>query len=219
MRNLVIFGDSQFAERLFKYITVEQVDRVVAFTQEENFIMRKDIQGVPVIPFERLFSAINNDFSIIIGVGYSKMNALRSDVYYKCKLKGCNVASYISSKALVYSDDIGEGCFVCPGAIIGPDVQLGVCNYMESGAILSHDNHFGNFNFISTNAIFGGFTKVGNNCFFGLHCTIKDDIGISDNNLIGASANVLKSINYTGGVIVGNPANRLENKTSTETKI
>lgn len=219
MRNLVIFGDTHFAERLFKYINIEQIDRVVAFTQEEKYIVRSDIQGVPVIPFERLYSAINNDFSIIIGIGYSKMNSIRSGVYYNCKQQGYNVASYISSKALVYSDDIGEGCFVCPGAIIGPDVQLGVCNYMESGVIMSHDNRLGNFNFISTNAVFGGFTKVGNNCFFGLHCTIKDNIVISDNNLIGSSANVLKSINSTGGVIVGNPANRLENKMSNDIKL
>ena len=54
MRNLVIFGDTQYAERLYKYIVLEGVDRVIAFTQEKNFVSRKSIQGIPVMNFGEL---------------------------------------------------------------------------------------------------------------------------------------------------------------------
>ena len=218
MRNLVIFGDTQFAERLSKYIILEGMDCVVAFTQEERYMTRTYINGIPVVPFEKLCSYVKDDFEIILGIGYTKMNSLRAQLYYLCKETGYKVGSYISSNALVYSDAIGEGNFVCPGAVVGPGCQMGIGNYMESSAVLTHDNILGDFNFISTNAVFGGFACVDNNCFFGLHSTIKNDVHIASDNLVGASVNILKSIGCRGGG-VGNPARQLVDKQSIDTKI
>lgn len=214
MRKLVIFGDSLFAERLSKYIIIERKDRVVAFTQEERFMHRSAINGVPVIPFHKLNADLRNDFFIILGLGYSRMNFLRKEVYQMCLSAGYIVDSYISTQALIYSDNIDEGNFVCPGAVIGPGCKLGIGNYMESGTILTHDNIVGSFNFFSTNTICGGFTKIMNNCFLGLHSTLKDNITIADQSLIGSSANVLKSIYCRGGVYIGNPARKIIGKSS-----
>ena len=61
MRNLVIFGDTHFSERLYKYIEIEKKDHVIAFTQEKEFITRNDLLGVPVIPFEKLGKKISMD--------------------------------------------------------------------------------------------------------------------------------------------------------------
>ena len=41
MRNLIIFGDTPFAERLFKYISIEAKDKIIAFTQEKSFVHAK----------------------------------------------------------------------------------------------------------------------------------------------------------------------------------
>lgn len=199
MRNLIIFGDTTFAERLFKYISFEGRDKVIAFTQEQNFISKRELQGLPVIPFEEL-ETLNLDFEIVIGIGYTQMNQLKKKVYDLCKSKGYKVATYISTNAIVYTNDIQEGCFLAPGAVVGPGCKLGKANFLGSSVVLSHDNEIGDFNFISTNAVFGGFSKVKDNCFFGLHCTIKDGIDIASNNLFGSAANVLMSINIPGGI-------------------
>lgn len=219
MRNLIIFGDTPFAQRLFRYIQFEAKDKVVAFTQEKNFMNHSSLQGVPVLPFETLDKSMKEGFEIVIGIGYAQMNQLKRKIYNKCKEKGYKVATYISSKALVYADMIGEGCFIAPGAVIGPDCRLGICNYLESSVILSHDTTLGDFNFLSTNAVFGGNSKVGDNCFFGLHSTVRDGISIASNNLFGSSSNILKSISYIGGVFVGNPARQLVDKKSDNTII
>ena len=219
MRNLIIFGDTPFAERLFKYISIEAKDKVIAFTQEKSFVSRKEIQGVPVVSFEELDEHFNEDFEIIIGIGYTQMNQLKKKIYNMCKEKNYKVGTYISSNAIVYSTEFGEGCFIAPGVVIGPDCHMGVCNYIASSAVLSHDNALGDFNFISTNAVFGGNARIENNCFFGLHSTVKDGIAIASNNLFGSCANVIKSISYTGGVFVGNPARQLVGKVSNSTNI
>lgn len=218
MRNLIIFGDTTFAERLFKYISFEGIDKVIAFTQEQNFISKRELQGLPVIPFENLGN-LNKEFEIVIGIGYTQMNKLKKKVYDLCANNGYKVATYISTNATIYTDDIQEGCFLAPGAVVGPGCKLGKANFLASSVVLSHDNEIGDFNYISTNAVFGGFSKVKDNCFFGLHCTIKDGINIASNNLFGSAANVLKSVNISGGVFVGNPARQLVNKESVTTKI
>ena len=37
MKNLVIYGDSPFAERIYSYIRIEGRDRVVGFVNDESF--------------------------------------------------------------------------------------------------------------------------------------------------------------------------------------
>lgn len=219
MRNLIIFGDTPFAERLYKYITIEGKDKVIAFTQEKNFITQSELQGIPVLRFEDLKTLVDVEFEIILGIGYTKMNQLKEKLYSLCIVNDYIVATYISTNAFVYTDEIGAGSFVAPGTNVGPGCKLGIGNYLASAVVLSHDNNIGNFNFFSSNAVFGGFAKVGNNCFFGLHCTVKDNIVIADNNLIGSSANLLKSIHQNNGVYVGNPARALIEKDSMNTNI
>lgn len=219
MRNLVIFGNTPFAERLFKYISIENRDKVIAFTQDKDYISNYELQGIPVLPFEELNTLLCNQFEVILGIGYAKMNQIKKTIYSKCKIKGYRIATYISTNAIVYSEDIQDGCFIAPGAVVGPGCKLGCGNYLASSVILSHDNELGNFNFLSTNAVFGGFSKVSDNCFFGLHCTVRDGVTVASNNLFGSATNILESITCSGGVFVGNPAHQLLNKESLTTKI
>lgn len=214
MRNLVILGNTPFAERLYYYISFEGVDKVIAFTQEADYITNCRLHELPVLPFEELASRIDRDFEIILGIGYTRMNSLRRSLYDMCINNGYKIATYISTNAISYTKNIGIGCFIAPGCIIGPNCALGNGNYLGSSVVLSHDNVVGDFNFMSTNSVFGGYSKVGNNCFFGLHSTIKDNIEIADNNLIGSQTNVLKSIINTGGVFIGNPARQLVDRES-----
>lgn len=218
MRNLIIFGDTPFSERLFKYIEFEGKDRVIAFTQEKNYISKFKLHGLPVLAFEELKS-VNQDFEIILGIGYTRMNKLKQKIYCMCKRNDYKVATYISTNALVYTKDIQDGCFIAPGVLVGPGCIIGAGNYLASSVVLSHDNILGNFNFLSTNAVFGGFSKVEDNCFFGLNSTIKDGIIIASNTLVGAAANVLRTISSVGGVYVGNPARQLLEKESDKTLV
>lgn len=216
MRNLIIFGDTSFAERLYQIIFLEGKDKVIAFTQEKEFLSKNTIRGLPVIPFENLVNYTKESFEIIIAVGYSKLNKLREKIFYLCKEKGFKVATYISLHAIVYSSDISLGCFISPGVIIGPGCSIGFGNFFECSVVLSHDNIIGNFNFFSTNTVLGGFSSILNYCFLGLHSTIKDNINISSSTLLGASTNVLKSIECENCIYVGNPAKILLNKNASD---
>ena len=217
MRNLIIFGDSPFAERLAKYIIFEGVDNLLAFTQEDGFCSHKCIMDLPVIPLSQLKDRYDDEVEILLAIGYTQMNDLRERIYITLKNKGFRIGSWISVNAIAYSNLIGEGCIILPNTLIGPGCEIGRCNFFASSVCLSHDNIVGDFNFFSTGVVVGGMTKIKNHCFFGLNSTIKSDIVMNDYTLLGSACNILKdSIPRRG--YVGNPARLLE-KRSFELKI
>ncbi len=219
MENIIIYGETEFAERIFSYIKFENAANVLAFTNARSFKQKESIQGVPVIAFEDLSKEfIGVEFKILIAIGYSQMNNIRKKIYEECKNSGYNIATYISKTVIKYSSDIEEGCIIMPNVYIGPNCKIGRCNIFESSSCLSHDNKFGDFNFISTSVTFGGYSTVKNNCFIGLNCTIKDNITIEYYSLIGSASNLLKNTEKHC-VYVGNPARKLGGKKSKETKI
>ncbi len=125
MRNIVVFGDTPFAERIAFYIEFEGIDRILAFTQEERYISRSKINSYDVIPFETLDTIYDKDsFYIIIAIGYSHMNQLREKIYNKCQDLGYKIGSFVSSRASIYSSQIGNGTIILPNTFIGPYTKI-----------------------------------------------------------------------------------------------
>lgn len=219
MRNVIIYGETEFAQRIFSYIKLENAANVLAFTNDRNFKEKDNLNGIPVIAFEDLDEKLKGiEFDILIAIGYACMNGTREKIYYECKNAGYRIATFVSKSAVIYSQDIDEGCIIMPNVYIGPNCKIGRCNILASSCCLSHDIKLGDFNFISSSVAFGGHSSVLNNCFIGLNCTIRDGITINDYSLIGAASNVRKDTEI-GGVYAGNPAYKLSGKKSGETKI
>lgn len=219
MKNIVIYGETEFAERILSYIKFENFANVIAFTNARSYKEKETIQGIPVIAFEELESYFKCvEFSILIAIGYAQMNNIRKKIHQECINAGYRISSYVSNSATLYSNDIGEGCIIMPNVYVGPNCKIGKGNIIASCTCLSHDNIIGDFNFISSNVIFGGHSSVCKNNFIGLGCIIRDGITIRDYSLIGSGTNLLLSTEIEG-VYVGNPARRIEGKSSLATKI
>lgn len=217
MSNIVVFGDSTFAERLAKYILLENKDRLLCFTQEDAFCSRDTILSLPVVPLTALRNNIKAEFEIVLAVGYTQMNNLREKLYNMLVDAGFKIGKWISTNAMVYSNYIGEGTIVLPNVVIGPGCQIGKCNFFESSVSLSHDNKIGNFNFFSTGVVIGGSSEIKNHCFLGLNSTVKSGICLHDYTLLGAAANILKTTKEFE-VYIGNPAKKMDHN-SIEVKI
>lgn len=219
MENVVIYGETAFAERIYSYIKCENEMNVISFTNAKAFKKKETIQDIPVVAFEDLDERFKGvEFSILIAIGYVQMNNIRKKIYKECKLAGYTIASYISKTAIIYQSKLGEGCIIMPNCYIGPQCNIGNGSILEACVNLSHDNKIGDFNFISTNTTLGGYASICNNCFVGLNSTIKSSICVNDYSLIGAGTNVLKSTE-SYSVNVGNPSHQLVGKNSLDSKI
>lgn len=87
---------------------------------------------------------------------------------------------------MVYTDEVGEGSLIYPGAYVGPYVKLGKANIVHMMVCISHHINVGDYNFFAGGSMIGGDVIVGSNCFIGMHNTIRNGITIGDRVLIGA---------------------------------
>lgn len=218
MKDIVIYGDSSFSERMAFLVTFEKQGNVVAYTNKRDFITRESINSVPVIPYDELENRINkSNVEILIAIGYTKMNYYREEIYKDLKLKGYRIATFISINSILYTESIGEGSIILPDVYIGPNVKIGVCNYLAASVKISHDSVIGDYNFLSTSVVIGGYANIENNCFVGLNATIRHDISLASKTFIGSGGNLLCNTEENC-IYVGNPAKKL-NKKSTDVKI
>lgn len=195
MRKIIIVGTSELSMCFFRSLKYEKEYEVVAFTVNKEYITNNDIEGIPVVPFEKLSQTLNmSECEIALTVGYKKMNDIREYFYNECKRQGYKILTYISPKATVYTDIIGEGTLIYPGTYIGPYCEIGIANIIHMQVCVSHHIKTGNFNFFAGGTMIGGDVEIGSNCFIGMDNTIRNGIQIGDRVLIGAKNFVSKSL-------------------------
>lgn len=105
--------------------------------------------------------------------------------------------------------DIGDGCIICPGAVLTTNVWIGRHVIINVNASISHDSYIGDYSTISPGAVICGNVKIGDYCFIGANAVVREKIRICDNVIIGAGAVVVKDIT-TPGIYIGNPAKKMK---------
>lgn len=194
MRKVIIFGTSGFAEVVHFYLTHDSQYEIVAFTANKEFIDKKELFGLPIIPFENIEEKYPPDqYLMFITVVYSKINKLRAKIFDDVKSKGYNLLSYVNSKAITWGKlDIGQNCFILENNVIQPFVKIGDDVIIWSGNHIGHHSTIGDHCFIASHVVISGNVKIGPFCFLGVNSTIRDGISIARECVIGAGAVILK---------------------------
>ncbi len=200
MKRVVIFGTGDFAQVAFVYLSKDSVYDVAAFTVDEEYITERKIHGLDVVPFERIAETHPPErFALFVAIGYRKVNKARAEVYDRCKEKGYELISYISSKALQWGEiEIGDNCFVFENNVIQPFVKIGNDVIMWSGNHIGHHSSIGDHCFIASHAVISGRVKIGPYCFIGVNATLRDGITVAPECVIGAGAVILKDTKAQG---------------------
>lgn len=212
---IVIFGTTEYSSYVYKTMLFEGYNNIVAFTLSQDRIEEATFCELPLIPFEELHKRVEEPFKILLTIGYSKMNKGREYIYNLCKKKEYKIYTYISSRAICDTNDLGEGCLIMPLAYIPADAQIGICNIINPGAYLSHTGTVGNFNWICPNVSMGGNVVIGDNCFIGLGSVIKNGISVGSSVFLGANSYLVENAE-SDLAYIGNPA---ENKSGYKSKV
>ena len=213
-KDLVLYGNENFAKLIKWYIDNDDDRNIVAVTVEEEYITGTHFEGLPVIPFEKIQELYSpDDIEILIGIGYSKMNNVRKRIFEACKKKGYTIASYIHSSCILSDVQMQEGNIILEDTLIEPFVQIGAGNIIWCKISIAHNCKIGNFNTIAGMASLCGFSEINNNCFLGNGCIIRDKIKIADYTLVGASA-YAASDTEAYNVVAANKGIVLSNKSS-----
>lgn len=160
------------------------------------------ILGVPVYPCEAAVISAN---SLVLAIGDNKERAAKlrefASVVYGLPL--IHASAEVHAQALIGP---ASQCFA--GCYIGPEVQAGQNNLINTRAILEHEVQIGDHNHVSVAAVLLGRVTLGSFCFIGAGAVIRDSVSICDGVTIGANAYVAKSINEPG-VYAGVPARKI----------
>jgi sugar O-acyltransferase (sialic acid O-acetyltransferase NeuD family) len=214
---VIIVGNSPIAEIAYEYITCDSPHRVAAFSVEKRFIRERDMMGLPVEPFEDIeIRYPPNEFKILVAVGYTDLNRLRTRFFREAKGKGYSLISYVSSRAFVWRDvEIGENCFIFEDNTIQPFVKIGNNVTLWSGNHIGHHSVIEDNCFISSHVVVSGFCRIGRNSFLGVNAALSHRTTIERDNVIAMGAVITKDT-LPEKIYVGHPAKPL-NKSSFET--
>ncbi len=186
-RKLVIFGTEDFAQLAFEYFTHDSPYEVVAFTVDDSYRSTDEVNGLPVVSFERLeqdFPAAHHD--IYAAIVYGNLNRVRQGMVSRIKEKGYRLASYVSSRAFVWPNtSIGEHCFIFEDNTIQPFVKIGNNVVMWSGNHIGHHSVIGDHCFLTSHVVVSGWCDIGSHCFLGVNSTLANNTRIGDSCWIG----------------------------------
>lgn len=217
MAKVVVFGVLDTAELAHYYLENDSEHEVVAFTVSEAFLTETTFRGLPVVPFEEVSAHYPpSEYKLFAPMTAKKMNRLREHIYNAGKDKGYDFISYISSKATVCDNEIGENCFILEDNTIQPFTKIGNNVILWSGNHIGHHGVIKDHVFFTSHVVMSGHCLIESHCFFGVNATLRDYSIIAQGTLLAMGACLTTKETEAWGVYVGNPAKKLENKISHE---
>lgn len=211
MADVVIFGTRDTAELACHYLREDSPHRVVAFAVDAAWRDRDSFLGLPVVDFEALAERFPPDqFAFFAPMTARGMNLPRAAVFARIKSQGYRCVSYVSSRATVFSEDIGENCFILEHNVIQHGVHIGDDVVMWSGNHVGHHSHIDAHNFLTSQVVVSGHCRIAPHGFFGVNATLCDAIDVAEGTFLAMAAALTRSVADSWGVYRGSPARRLK---------
>ena len=188
MKEILLFGISDLSERIAYYIDCGDSVKnfsVKGFIIDDDYYSEDTFGGKKIYRYSEAKENFLQTTSVIICIGYKNMNENRKKIFNRIRDDGWDIESFISSQAIIHTDNIGTGnIFLCK-TLIEFKSSMGDCNIFDSGH-LGHHSRIGSFNFFSGGNITGGNIKVGDCCFVAMNSTIRNGITLLDKTFVSA---------------------------------
>ncbi len=209
---LVIIGAGEFGEIAYEYFTADSDYAVCAFAVEKEYLREDQLFGLPIIALEELPEKYpNQSYDVFVAVTYPKLNRERTRLYNICKQYGYKCASYISSRAFVWSNvSIGENVFIFENNVIQYHAKIGNNVILWSGNHIGHRSVIEDNCWLTSHDVISGFCRVGRNSFIGVNVTVGDRVTIAEDTVLGAGSVTVKDLSDKGAVYIGSPAKKIE---------
>lgn len=213
-KKVIIFGTADTAELAHYYLESDSDYHVEAFTVTKEFLSSDSYtpkgsnHSYPLIQFENLESSYKADeFLLFAPMTGRKMNSLRESIYLQGKQRGYQFASYVSSRATVTNNKIGENCFILEDNTLQPFTDIGNNVVLWSGNHIGHHGKIDDHVFFTSHVVMSGHCHIKNNCWLGVNSTIRDSITLEESTLIAMGSLVTKNTEKYG-FYMGIPAKK-----------
>jgi len=204
IKNVIIFGIGKIAEVAYYFLKNDTNLNVVAFTLEKNFIKDSKIKfNLSIESFEDLEKKyLPNEYLLFAPCTASNLNKFRERIYEEGKKKGYTFYTYISTKANIYTDEIGENCFILENNTVQPYTKIGNNCILWSGNHIGHHSIIEDSVFITSQVVISGMCQIKKYCYLGVNSSLKDNIILEEGTVVGMSSCITKNTEgnsiYTG---------------------
>jgi sugar O-acyltransferase (sialic acid O-acetyltransferase NeuD family) len=214
MAKIIIFGIQDFAELAHYYLKNDSQHEVVAFSVNEQYLPEnKTFRGLPVVAFENIESQYPQlQYEFFAPMAPVKMNRLREEIYHAIKAKGYKLISYISSKATLFDNPVGDNCFILENNTIQPFTTIGNNVILWSGNHIGHHSAIKDHVMFTSHVVLSGHCTVENYCTLGVNATIRDGITLAEGTFVAMAASIIKNTE-PWGLYKGNPGIKSEKST------
>ena len=214
-KNLIIYGDSSYAEMIAHYFQTDSEYQVVAFCVDQDYRKKEEINGLPIVALEDVENHYSpKEHHIFAAIGYKSVRTHKL-LFEKIAQLSFPVASYISSKAIVDSSSkISINCLILPGVILEPNTVIEENCFINTGAIVCHHTHIKAHSILASGSLIGGYTTIGESSLIGFNATVAELLQVGSETLLGAGSLLLQNTeDYT--MYVGTPAKAIRKHTDT----
>ncbi|WP_321862587.1 acetyltransferase [Burkholderia cenocepacia] len=219
MANVILFGLQDYAELAHYYLEHDSPHTVVAFCASREYLPESGtFKGLPAIAFEDVVdSHPPGDFSFFAPMSPKRMNREREKIFNDLKTRGYPLISYVSSRATVCHNTIGENCFILEDNTLQPFTTIGDNVVLWSGNHIGHHGRIGDHVTMTSHVVMSGHCDIGAYSFVGVNATLRDGVTIGEGTFVAMAAAITKSTE-PWSVYKGNPAVKLA-MASTDLKI
>lgn len=191
---VVVFGTGNVAELAHYYLTNDSDKEVVAFAVERDYLKESEKFGLPVVCFDEVEELYPpSDHMFFAPCSGTNLNRYRERIYNESKAKGYQMYSYISSKATVLTDDIGDNCFIMEDNTIQPFVSIGNNCVLWSGNHIGHHSTVRDHVFITSHVVVCGLCDINSYCWIGVNSSIRDGTVLAEGTVVAMSSNITKN--------------------------
>ena len=207
MAKIVIYGNTPAAVQSHYDFTKDTEHEVVAFTVNKKEMKGTEFLGLPLVPFEEVEALYPPaGHQMFIAVYFNRVNSVRMKLFEEAKAKGYTLASYISSKAIVWPElVIGENCMICDGANVRPFTKIGNDTFIMPEAVVGHDAVVGDHCYLAIAAVMLAGSKVGSRSVICANSTICNGVVVAEQCVVGAGAVIATNTKEKGVYTVTPP--------------
>lgn len=211
MQKVVIFGVLDTAQLAHHYLRKDPLVEVVAFTVHERYIPEmKRFEGLPVVPFESLDTWFpSSEYKLFAPMTGRRMNRLRESVYRQGKEKGYGFFSYVSPRATVNDNVIGENCFILENTVLEPFATIGDNVVIWSGSQVSHHGEVRDHVFLAPRVTLAGHCLVEPYVWLGASSTVINHCTLGEGTCVGMGALITRDT-QPWQLYVGAPARAIK---------
>jgi len=206
MKRLIIAGAGGFGREVYHYAQ-EHPDcgrawEVAGFLDDNSKLAA--LPGPLLGPIEGYAPRPEDIFVCAVG-----LPAVKRAVVGKLKAAGAQFMKFVHPRAYTGANvQLGEGCVLCPGALLTADIELAEFVTVNCLSSMGHDVRVGPFSTLAGHCDLTGFVRVGADVNFGSGARVIPSRIIGDGATVGAGSVVIRDV-PPGVTVFGNPARRL----------